>query len=77
MAMSTDDNDAYGDLDKSNLKFIYEQFLSIIETKKEPFHGSLNVQLAGVAGLEPTHAGFRDPCLTNLAIPLCDVCQQK
>ena len=27
MAMSTDDNDAYGDLDKSNLKFIYEQFL--------------------------------------------------
>ena len=27
-AMSTDDNDAYGDLDKSNLKFIYEQFLS-------------------------------------------------
>ena len=24
--MSTDDNDAYGDLDKSNLKFIYEQF---------------------------------------------------
>ena len=26
--MSTDDNDAYGDLDKSNLKFIYEQFLS-------------------------------------------------
>ena len=42
MAMSTDDNDAYGDLDKSNLKFIYEQFLSIIDTKKEPFHGSLN-----------------------------------
>ena len=27
--------------------------------------------MAGVAGLEPTHAGFRDPCLTNLAIPLC------
>ena len=26
--MPTDDNDAYGDLDKSNLKFIYEQFLS-------------------------------------------------
>ena len=26
--MSTDDNDAYGALDKSNLKFIYEQFLS-------------------------------------------------
>ena len=25
--MLTDDNDAYGDLDKSNLKFIYEQFL--------------------------------------------------
>ncbi len=25
--MSTDDNDAYGDVDKSNLKFIYEQFL--------------------------------------------------
>ena len=27
--MSTDDNNAYGDLDKSNLKFIYEQFLGI------------------------------------------------
>ena len=27
-------------------------------------------KMAGVAGLEPTHAGFRDPCLTNLAIPL-------
>ncbi len=26
--MSTDDNDAYEDVDKSNLKFIYEQFLS-------------------------------------------------
>ena len=25
--MSTDDNNAYGDLDKSNPKFIYEQFL--------------------------------------------------
>ncbi len=25
--MLTDDNDAYGDLDKSNLKFIYGQFL--------------------------------------------------
>ena len=24
--MPTDDNNAYGDLDKSNLKFIYEQF---------------------------------------------------
>ena len=29
-AMSTDDNDAYGNLDKSNLKFIYEQFLEYI-----------------------------------------------
>ena len=29
MAMPTDDNDVDGDLDKSNLKFIYEQFLSI------------------------------------------------
>ena len=27
--MATDDNDVDGDLDKSNLKFIYEQFLSI------------------------------------------------
>jgi len=27
--MPTDDNDVDGDLDKSNLKFIYEQFLSI------------------------------------------------
>ena len=26
--MPTDDNDAYGDLDKSNPKFIYGQFLS-------------------------------------------------
>jgi len=26
--MSTNDNNAYGDLDKSNLKFVYEQFLS-------------------------------------------------
>ena len=26
--------------------------------------------MAGVAGLEPTHAGFRIPCLTNLAMPL-------
>ena len=25
--MQTNDNDAYGDLDKSNLKCIYEQFL--------------------------------------------------
>ena len=31
--MSTDDNDAYGDLDKSNLKFIYEQFRSEEGTK--------------------------------------------
>ena len=30
-----------------------------------------HLHMAGVAGLEPTHAGFRDPCLTNLAIPLC------
>ena len=30
--------------------------------------------MAGVAGLEPTHAGFRIPCLTNLAIPLCLQC---
>ena len=29
--MSTDDNDAYGDLDKSNLKFIYGQFLTAVE----------------------------------------------
>ena len=29
--MSTDDNNAYGDLDKSNLKFIYEQFLILKE----------------------------------------------
>ena len=27
--MPTDDNDAYGDLDKSNLKFVYEQFLNL------------------------------------------------
>ena len=27
--MSTNDNNAYGDLDKSNLKFIYEQFLRL------------------------------------------------
>ena len=28
--MPTDDNDAYGDLDKSNPKFIYGQFLNLI-----------------------------------------------
>ena len=27
--MATDDNDVDEDLDKSNLKFIYEQFLSL------------------------------------------------
>ena len=27
--------------------------------------------MAGAAGLEPTHAGFRIQCLTNLAMPLC------
>ena len=31
--MPTDDNNAYGDLDKSNLKFIYEQFLNISPLK--------------------------------------------
>ena len=29
--------------------------------------------MAGVAGLEPTHAGFRIQCLTNLAIALYEV----
>ncbi len=38
--------------------------------KKAPLSGAV-FPMAGVAGLEPTHAGFRDPCLTNLAIPLC------
>ena len=38
--------------------------------KKHRFRGAI-LHMAGVAGLEPTHAGFRDPCLTNLAIPLC------
>ena len=33
--MPTDDNDAYGDLDKSNLKFIYEQFLTVDVKFKE------------------------------------------
>ena len=36
--------------------------------KKAPLTRCFN-HLAGVAGLEPTHAGFRIPCLTNLAIP--------
>ena len=36
MAMSTDANDAYGDLDKSNLKFIYEQFLTCPAWKQHP-----------------------------------------
>ncbi len=31
--MSTDDNDAYGDLDKSNLKFIYEHALGSIQRR--------------------------------------------
>ena len=30
MAMATDDNDVDGDLDKSNLKFIYEQFRRVV-----------------------------------------------
>ena len=38
--------------------------------KKHRFRDA-HLHMAGVAGLEPTHAGFRDPCLTNLAIPLC------
>ncbi len=32
--------------------------------------------MAGVAGLEPTHAGFRIPCLTNLAIPLFHITRE-
>ncbi len=28
--MATDDNDVDGDLDKSNLKFIYEQFRRVV-----------------------------------------------
>ncbi len=32
--MSTDDNDAYGDVDKSNLKFIYEQFLTVLRAER-------------------------------------------
>ena len=39
--------------------------------KKHCISAVPNIHMAGVAGLEPTHAGFRDPCLTNLAIPLC------
>ena len=30
MAMATDENDVDGDLDKSNLKFIYEQFRRVV-----------------------------------------------
>ena len=33
--MLTDDNDAYGDLDKSNLKFICEQFLRYVTGQSE------------------------------------------
>ena len=43
----------------------------VIVSKKAPPQRCCKSHMAGVAGLEPTHAGFRDPCLTNLAIPLC------
>ena len=39
-------------------------------TRKSTAEAVLRFLMAGVAGLEPTHAGFRIPCLTNLAIPL-------
>ena len=45
MAMSTDDNDVYGDLDKSYLKFIYEQFLNI---RQLPVYGRLTCTLQEV-----------------------------
>ena len=35
--MATDDNNAYEDLYKPNLKFIYEQFLTVCGNCK-PFH---------------------------------------
>ena len=48
----------------------FDVWISCTDNKKAPLSGAV-FPMAGVAGLEPTHAGFRDPCLTNLAIPLC------
>ena len=44
--------------------------IRICATKKALSEDSALYSMAGVAGLEPTNAGFRIQCLTNLAIPL-------
>ena len=60
----------------SNILGAYQLVTSLLlfylnlDTKKRRYNSDVNFQMAGVAGLEPTHAGFRNPCLTNLAIPL-------
>ena len=41
-----------------------------LSNKKALSEDSASYSMAGVAGLEPTNAGFRIQCLTNLAIPL-------
>ena len=41
-----------------------------LRNKKALSEDSASYSMAGVAGLEPTNAGFRIQCLTNLAIPL-------
>jgi len=42
--MPTDDNDAYGDLDKSNPKFIYGQFLIGKSQRGKELQGCIDVQ---------------------------------
>ena len=55
---------------KKNLHAASDVLRFTMIRKKHRFRDA-HLHMAGVAGLEPTHAGFRDPCLTNLAIPLC------
>ena len=52
--MSTDDNDAYGDLDKSYLKFIYCQFLTTSEEtrRKYPMENEEQNNLPTTAGTD-------------------------
>ena len=47
--------------------------LPVFLDTKNRFQRSGLYSMAGVAGLEPTNAGFRIQCLTNLAIPLYEV----
>lgn len=56
----------------TNAKTLFNPKIILAYKKAAANAAALHIQkVAGVAGLEPTHAGFRIPCLTNLAIPLC------